>query len=321
MPWYKAGTVSVVLNSGTVTGANTQFAANTRVGDAFRGPDGRWYEIVNVASDTVLSISPAYQGATASGGSYALAPMQGYVKDSADALRSLVNQFGAKLAALGTTGNYDILPVNKGGTGATDAPTALANIGAQPKANSLSALSFTTFAADQLAYFSGTSSSALTALTPFARSLLDDANAATGRATLGLGSASVMPIIGAVGQTNGNPTGAIIERGSNANGEYVRYADGTQICTRNVAVQRTLNVAAGAFFFQAREAAVSYPIAFAGQPSVSIQATGFTYEVFWMGSVWSNQLTSWPSGFVMTEIQRSQSDLVYITYTANGRWF
>ncbi|MFN7051250.1 MAG: hypothetical protein ACK4NH_03950, partial [Gemmobacter sp.] len=27
-------------------------------------------------------------------------------------------------------------------------------------------------------------------------------------------------------------TGAVIERGSNANGDYVRFADGTQICTR-----------------------------------------------------------------------------------------
>ena len=28
----------------------------------------------------------------------------------------------------------------------------------------------------------------------------------------------------------GLPTGALIERGSNANGTYLRYADGTQIC-------------------------------------------------------------------------------------------
>lgn len=41
-------------------------------------------------------------------------------------------------------------------------------------------------------------------------------------------------IIGTVSQLNGVPTGAIIERGSNANGEYVRFADGTQICSRSV---------------------------------------------------------------------------------------
>ncbi|WP_211474939.1 hypothetical protein [Collimonas humicola] len=39
-------------------------------------------------------------------------------------------------------------------------------------------------------------------------------------------------ILGTVGQTGGAPTGAIIERGSNANGEYVRFADGTQMCTK-----------------------------------------------------------------------------------------
>ncbi|REC57805.1 DUF2793 domain-containing protein [Rhodosalinus sediminis] len=36
---------------------------------------------------------------------------------------------------------------------------------------------------------------------------------------------------GSVSQSGGVPTGALIERGSNANGEYVRFADGTQICT------------------------------------------------------------------------------------------
>lgn len=43
-------------------------------------------------------------------------------------------------------------------------------------------------------------------------------------------------ILGTVSQSAGVPTGAIIERGSNANGEYVRFADGTQICTRKTSV-------------------------------------------------------------------------------------
>lgn len=34
-----------------------------------------------------------------------------------------------------------------------------------------------------------------------------------------------------VSQSGGTPTGGVIERGSTADGEYVRFADGTQICT------------------------------------------------------------------------------------------
>jgi hypothetical protein len=45
-------------------------------------------------------------------------------------------------------------------------------------------------------------------------------------------------ILGFVSQSDGVPTGAVIERGSNSNGEYVRFADGTQICS-----QRLLNIA------------------------------------------------------------------------------
>jgi hypothetical protein len=130
MPWYKSGTVSVTQNSNAVIGAGTAFIANSRVGDAFRGPDGGWYEVTNIASDTAMSISPNYQGATNAAGIYALAPMQGYVKDSADALRAFVNQYGPKLAALGTTGNYDILPVTKGGTGGTDQASARTGLAA-----------------------------------------------------------------------------------------------------------------------------------------------------------------------------------------------
>lgn len=39
--------------------------------------------------------------------------------------------------------------------------------------------------------------------------------------------------VGTVSQAAGVPSGAIIERGANANGEYVRFADGTQLCWFN----------------------------------------------------------------------------------------
>jgi hypothetical protein len=37
-------------------------------------------------------------------------------------------------------------------------------------------------------------------------------------------------LVGTVSLAGGVPSGAVIERGSNANGEYVRFADGTQFC-------------------------------------------------------------------------------------------
>jgi len=39
-------------------------------------------------------------------------------------------------------------------------------------------------------------------------------------------------ILGTVSESSGVPTGAVIERGGNANGDFVKYADGTVICTR-----------------------------------------------------------------------------------------
>lgn len=92
MAWYKTGTVSVVNGETSITGTGTKFASNSRVGDGFRGPDGEWYEIVNIASETVLGIFPAYQGGTAStSASYMIAPLQGYNKESADRLREITN--------------------------------------------------------------------------------------------------------------------------------------------------------------------------------------------------------------------------------------
>ncbi|MGY2190487.1 hypothetical protein [Pseudomonas pergaminensis] len=98
MAWYKTGTVAVTPGSNAVLGTGTSFIANARVGDAFRGPDGEWYEVINIASNTALSIAPDYQGLAVTAGGYSLAPMQGYVKDSADALRAATKVIASGVA-------------------------------------------------------------------------------------------------------------------------------------------------------------------------------------------------------------------------------
>lgn len=174
MPWYRTGTVAIAAGQTTVTGTGTNFSANARVGDALLGPDGNWYEVTNIASATVLSILPAYKGATVVGGTYAIAPVQGYTKTLADKFNDIANTWGSTLAGLGAVSTENVVPVNKGGTGGT--------------------------------------------------------NQAEARTGLGLKKAAVADIVGTVSQSGGTPTGATIETGSNANGRYTKFADGTMIC-------------------------------------------------------------------------------------------
>lgn len=129
MPWYRVGTVSVTLNSNAVIGTGTAFLANSRVGDAFIGPDGGQYEVTNIAGDTAMSISPPYRSASTATGAYALMPVQGYTKDLADQARTMIQQWGSTLAGLGSVSTENIVPIAKGGTGSNSAAGARTNLG------------------------------------------------------------------------------------------------------------------------------------------------------------------------------------------------
>ncbi|WP_433739008.1 phage tail protein [Pseudomonas putida] len=316
MPWYKSGTVACTLNSTTVTGTGTAFAANARVGDAFLGPDGRWYEVANIASDTVLSILPAYLGATVSAGTYALAPMQGYVKDSADALRALVNQYGAKLAALGTTGNYDILPVNKGGTGGTDQASARSGLGLGSVAieSVVPVIKGGTGGTDQASARAGLGlgSVATESTVPVDKGGTGGTTQAAARTGLGLGAAAVAPIVGAVYQSGGVPTGAIVETGTNAAGTYTKYADGTLICRSSPGAidQNVANTAYATIF--------GLPAVFVGAYTVVANVSAINVNNVFSGCCRTVQTTA-------TTYQIIQAWSVVQTYTytiiAIGRWF
>lgn len=235
MPWLRTGTVNVSNNSPAVTGVNVDFVTNVRVGDAFVGPDGRQYEVSNIASPVLLSITPAYQGATATGASYSIMPVQGYPKALADAFNNLNVQYGPKLAALGAVSGFDVLPVRNGGTGGTDPVTARLGLGLGAVATDaiVPIMRGGTGAADaasaRLAL--GLGAVASDSVVPIARGGTGGNTPAAARAGLGLGSAAVAALVGTVSQDKGIATGAIIERGANANGEYIKFADGTLICT------------------------------------------------------------------------------------------
>ena len=78
-------------------------------------------------------------------------------------------------------------------------------------------------------------------------------------------------VLGTVSTSGGEPTGAVIERGSNGNGEFVRLADGTQICTRSGLSAASVATPLGAVFRSA-DIGWTFPAPFAAVPAISGQA-------------------------------------------------
>lgn len=375
MPWSKTGTVSVTNNSNSVIGVGTSFIVNGRVGDAFRGPDGSWYEVTNIASDTAMSISPNYQGVTDGAGGYALAPLQGYVKESADTLRALVNTYGTKLAALGATANFDVLPVSKGGTGGVSPAAARA---ALELGSAASATLQTTYSDATAGRVMQVGAFGIGGDAPVYNGNIDDTaavpagrcfviNTATGVKPTG-SSYGLMDTIKYAGQpvhqawheVNGTagggtlrtwerdqygtgvfgpwrmvyrqnnilgvvsgagaPTGAIIERGANGNGEYTKFADGTLVCWRVIPTNSTGTYAVGALFGSDAYAPGPFPSAYASVPTVTSGATGAVHADCIFASAWiPPALNNWGGWRAMATTNVAAA--AQINLIAIGRWY
>ena len=132
-------------------------------------------------------------------------------------------------------------------------------------------------------------------------------------------------ILGTVSQSGGVPTGAIIQRGSNANGEFVRFADGTQICWVNgrTGVRVTSGLLRESWAFPATfipsqtvhcsvniashstASFVNCAFADVGPPAVSSPSPFVSVSIgFWSSG-------TWPTGAEITDL----------SYMAIGRWF
>ncbi len=119
-------------------------------------------------------------------------------------------------------------------------------------------------------------------------------------------------VLGTVSQSAGVPTGAVIERGSNANGEYVRWADGTQICTV-VGPAMTADVLSGGMYRSADIWVWTYPAAWSLTPVCWATADSTWRVVFVFSGSNTASIRHWQPN--------SSSDGVVTRLVAIGRWF
>lgn len=123
------------------------------------------------------------------------------------------------------------------------------------------------------------------------------------------GNAVIPGLVGTVSESGGIPTGAVVERGNNANGAYVRFADGTQIC---LIVSTFTVVAQVTWTFPASFVGISYLSA-----STDFSATPGFYLV--------ESSTASLANATIYRLKRSDltatTDPFFIRAVAIGRWF
>ncbi|ARE84936.1 pyocin knob domain-containing protein [Roseovarius mucosus] len=125
-------------------------------------------------------------------------------------------------------------------------------------------------------------------------------------------------LVGTVSQSGGVPTGAVIERGSNANGDYVRFADGTQICWHTLTVNLAINVAyLGGFRSGGQN--WTFPAEFLSASAPKLVAMPNAASAFGAASHSAPNATSGPWAVTAVTTQAAANRTVDLI--ATGRWF
>ena len=253
MSWYRTGTVAVTNGSKTVTGVGTLWTTAVNAGDAFAlvdanlNPTGAWYEVESVMNNTTLVLKQSYAGSTGSNKQYCVFNLVGNMTTPSFAQR--LATFFASFQSF----------IDK----PTATPTALgipiADENGDIDSGWLKDASTTVKGVVELA----TSAEVLAGV---------DTERAVTPDTL------TDKILGTVSQVGGVPTGAVIESGSNANGRYIKFADGTMICNKVfTSISVAISTEWGSLYVSGNIGLGNWAAAFIATPVVSYSCNSGTY--------------------------------------------
>lgn len=120
-------------------------------------------------------------------------------------------------------------------------------------------------------------------------------------------------VLGAVGQSGGLPTGAVLESATTATGHYLRLADGTQICTSAGLSVPEASTPLGVLFRSA-DLGWTYPMPFVAAPMVTGQADD--------SDAWVTTATPTTAACTLRALAAvTKAATVGLRVVAVGRWF
>ncbi|TPL36758.1 hypothetical protein [Mesorhizobium sp. B2-4-8] len=344
VPIYSVGTATLTAGSNAMVGQGTLWVGNVRPYDMVIGQGGSVDLVLSVVDNTHITLLFNWGGTTQTAQAYRIL----YTADD-PFTQTLVRQVMQSLAASALVALGGLTAAARQGvyfdatsTAAlfdlSDAGRAL--LAAADADGQLSELGFSAFMKGMIDDADAATALDTLGFSDFIKTLIGDADAATARGTLGLaavaasGSASdlgsgTLPnarvsatltadkafrqgnILGTVTQFGGVPTGAVIEADSNSNGDYVRFADGTQICRRTLV---TVNTTANTYFTKTEFFAAS----FAATPHCVISPINTNTAAVTAGWWRANTINSAAIEFVASANAISTNTFNCV---AVGRWF
>jgi hypothetical protein len=257
--FYDVGTISVTNGSAVVTGSGTAWVGVLRAGWLIKMPNGEMYGIAQVISATEIQLQSAYSGTNQTGQSYLAVNTGGVSASLVSSLLDLTGDVQAMLDGPGSGKFVDGTLAQPGIVFTADQDTGLRRV-------SSNTIALTTGGVDRAVI----GPNGMTG--PAVQSSPTDTTAGrlltVGAAGVALGADVYRRanILGTVSQTGGVPTGAIIEGPiTNANGTYIRWADGTQICMVSANLGSIVANGAGTFAdpYRTAGANLGWPAVFA----------------------------------------------------------
>lgn len=113
----------------------------------------------------------------------------------------------------------------------------------------------------------------------------------------------------------------IVESGSNTNGNWIKYADGTMVCyNRELVTLNKIDQATGSLYTQAPVTLKNFPKTFISVPTINIIAEPTATTTIFLGISSATTTTAPPQISFLRTIAISEQRSFYVNYIAIGKW-